>query len=182
MLNLLRNCQTTFRSGCPTWHSHRQWIRPTIPPHLLQNLLLFTFLLGLWRVNRRETRCTEGGKPCLEKGSLRGETKKLQRTELWRPLAVWDSWEVSGVGNWSAYPLQPQAHNNNSRPSVCQASQKYLASLQQPLEVSSIIIIPNFALEKEKAVGRKFNQGDKAVRGRGGLQTLVIRGDRALPT
>ena len=65
---------------------------------------------------------------------------------------------------------------------MCQASQKYLASLQQPLEVSSIIIIPNFALEKEKAVGRKFNQGDKAVRGRGGLQTLVIRGDRALPT
>ena len=44
---------------------------------------------------------------------------------------------------------------------MCRASQNYLASLQQPLEVSSIILIPNFALEKEKAVGRKFNQGDK---------------------
>lgn len=107
MLNLLRNCQTTFQRGCPTWRSHWQWIRATIPLHLLQNLLLFTFLLGLWGMNRRETRCTEVGKPFLEKSSLRGETKELQSTELWEPLAVWDSWKVSGVGNWPTYLLQP---------------------------------------------------------------------------
>lgn len=48
-------------------------------------------------------------------------------------------------------------------------------------EVSIIIISPNFALEKE-AVGRKFNQGDKAVSGGGGGKLRFIRGDRALPT
>ena len=52
------------------------------------------------------------------------------------------------------------------KPRVCRASQNYLVSLQQPREVSIIIIIPNFALKKEKAVGRKFNQGDKGCKWR----------------
>ena len=42
MLNLFRNCQTVFHSGCIILYSHR-YIRAPISPHPCQHLLLSVF-------------------------------------------------------------------------------------------------------------------------------------------
>lgn len=72
--------------------------------------------------------------------------------------------EGKRVGNWSAY-LQ-LAHHNNSRPGVCQASQNYFVSLQQPVRSVLLSLVPILHLKKRRAVGRKFSQGDKGSKWR----------------
>lgn len=46
-------------------------------------------------------------------------------------------------------------------PEVCQASQNYFVSLQQPVRSIIIIISPNFALEKRRQWVENSTQGDK---------------------
>ena len=45
MVNIVRNCQTAFQSGCIILHSHQQRMRFSISPHPCQHLLSSPFLI-----------------------------------------------------------------------------------------------------------------------------------------
>ena len=46
MLNLLRNCQIAFQSGCIILHPHQQCARFPFSPHPCQHLLSFAYLIA----------------------------------------------------------------------------------------------------------------------------------------
>ena len=65
-------------------------------------------------MNRSETQYTEVGRPFLEKGSLRGDEKKLQSRELQGTISSWRFLESKGGGRELLIRYSPQAHNNNT--------------------------------------------------------------------
>ena len=67
-------------------------------------------------------------------------------------------------------------------PRVCQASQNYFVSLQQPVRSVLLSLVPILHSKKRRQWVENSTKVIKAVSGGGGRQTQVIRGDRALPT
>lgn len=52
MYNILRTCQTTFQSGCTTFHSHQQGIKVLLSPYICQHLRFGFFIIAsYWVLN-----------------------------------------------------------------------------------------------------------------------------------